>query len=70
MMPSIPQLIILLVLFLLILLPIILVAKSDMVKGGEKALWVVAAVLFSWIGYIAFMISVRNKHQAKTDQDQ
>jgi len=71
MLPSIPQLIILLAIFLLVLLPIILVLKSDLVSGGEKFLWVVAAILFSWLGFIAFKIveSRKRRTQAASNKD-
>jgi len=60
-MPSIAQLIIFLVIFLLVLLPVILVLTSKRVHGFEKFAWVVGAILFSWIGYIAMVIVLKRR---------
>jgi len=60
-MPSIAQLLILLALFVLVVLPVILVLTSKRASGGVKFGWFVAAVLFSWLGYIGFMIATKDK---------
>jgi len=64
MMPSVFQIVLLLVMIFLVLVPIVLVAISKRTSGWAKFGWVVAAVLFSWLGYIAMRISTRDRAQA------
>lgn len=39
------------------LLPTLIVAMSPRVAGSEKALWVLVALLGSWLGLIAFLLA-------------
>jgi len=55
-MPSIMQILLLLVIILIAFVPPILVVSSKRVHGGAKFGWFIGAVVFSWIGYIVFMI--------------
>ncbi len=59
--PSLVQIIILVVLIFLVIVPIVLVAISNRVSGWQKLLWVVGAVIFSWLAYIALRITTKNK---------
>jgi len=59
--PSLPQIVIFAVLFAIIVVPILLCAFSRKVKGTEKLAWVVAAVLFSWVGYIAMVLYIKHR---------
>lgn len=62
--PSITQVIILLTLIILVVIPPVLVLFSPRSQGGEKFGWFVAALLFSWLGYIGFVIASKQpKHQ-------
>ena len=40
----------------LILVPVLLVAVSGQVEGDRKRHWVIITLVFSWLGYIAFLI--------------
>lgn len=65
MMPSIPQIILILfILFVVIglfILPIVFVAKSDRTSGAAKVAWIIAAILFSWLAYIVLQVSTRDQ---------
>jgi len=52
MMPSVPQLLILLVL----LIPPVHVIASSRSHGGAKFGWFLATLFFSWLAYIVFLI--------------
>lgn len=61
MMPSMPQLIILLISILLFIVPPILVLASKRSHGGAKFGWFILTAFFSWIGYAGFLIMTQNK---------
>jgi hypothetical protein len=42
---------------ILILAPVLLVAFSRQTQGDRKRHWVIITLLFSWLGYIAFLIA-------------
>jgi len=69
MMPSVTQLLvlipILLILFVTVILPIILVAKSERSTGAEKLAWVLLTLLLSWIGYIIFHVTTSRRAAAQ-----
>lgn len=57
-----------LLVILLILLPIIHVLVSSRSHGGAKFGWFLAVFIFSWLGYIVFLIvtqSAKDAHVAK-----
>jgi len=61
MIPSMSQVIILLVIIFLTVVPPVLVIASRRSQGGAKFGWFIAAVLFSWIAYIVFLIVTRDQ---------
>lgn len=52
------NLLILVLLFgLIVVLPVVLVARSDRVEGSSKAIWVIGTLIGSWLAYLAFVIA-------------
>jgi hypothetical protein len=37
-------------------LPIILIARSDKTTGGEKIVWILLVLCFSWFSWILYML--------------
>ena len=37
-------------------LPIILIARSDKTSGGEKLIWILLVLFFSWFSWILYAI--------------
>ena len=42
--------------FLLWLLPILIIADSDKVRGGEKLAWILAIIFLSWFAWIFYFL--------------
>ncbi|MES9876031.1 MAG: hypothetical protein ABW162_03140 [Candidatus Sedimenticola sp. PURPLELP] len=38
------------------LLPIIFILKSNKTSGGEKLVWLIAVLFFSWFSWIIYML--------------
>jgi hypothetical protein len=49
-------LLIVIILFLIWLIPIILVAKSNLTEGGEKIAWVLLIIFVSWLAWIFYLL--------------
>jgi len=64
-MPSLMQILLLLVIFLIAFVPPILVLSSKRAHGGAKFGWFIGAVVFSWIGYIVFMMVTSKDKETK-----
>ncbi|PKG99724.1 hypothetical protein CXF95_11010 [Paraglaciecola sp. MB-3u-78] len=47
---------IVLLFFLIWLVPIILVAKSNRTQGGEKVAWVLLIIFVSWLAWIFYLL--------------
>ena len=45
-----------LVFFIIWLLPIILILKSNKTSGGEKLFWLLAVLFVSWFAWIVYML--------------
>lgn len=55
---------------ILILFPIIHVLVSERSHGGAKFGWFLAVFIFSWLGYIAFLITTQKaKDMATSNSD-
>ncbi|MES9843364.1 MAG: hypothetical protein ABW131_01850 [Candidatus Sedimenticola sp. 6PFRAG5] len=46
----------LLFVLLIWLLPIIFILKSNKTSGGEKLVWLIAVLFFSWFSWIIYML--------------
>jgi hypothetical protein len=49
-------LLIVLIFFLIWLVPIILVAKSNRTQGGEKVAWILLIIFVSWLAWIFYLL--------------
>ena len=47
---------VLVLIFLIWLLPIILVARSDRTQGDEKLAWVLLIIFVSWLAWIFYLL--------------
>lgn len=59
----------LLFLFVFWVLPIILVIKSKRAYGTNKAIWLLATLLFNWIGYLLFRMVFTEKPGSGENQN-
>ena len=50
---------------LLWVLPIIHVIISDRSRGPARFLWFVAVLIFSWVGYIVYLLATRRPKSLK-----
>ncbi len=61
-MPSMMQIFLLLLIFLIFILPMILPLHSKRVQGNEKFMWFLSSALLSWVGYLVYYyVVVRHK---------
>jgi hypothetical protein len=51
--------------FLIWLVPIILVAKSNRTQGGEKVAWVFLIIFVSWLAWIFYLLLAPIKQNPK-----
>jgi len=63
MLPGPMQILLLIIIFVLTVLPVLLVIKSRRSSGGEKWVWIVVTVIFSWIGFLAFILFTKKAEQ-------
>jgi hypothetical protein len=49
-------LLVLLLIFLIWLVPVILVAKSNWTQGNEKVAWVLLIIFVSWLAWIFYLL--------------
>lgn len=69
MMPSVPQIIVLLLILFLFVLPPVLVIASKRASGGARYGWFLAAVVLSWLGYLAFILVTKSPEAIDQSQD-
>jgi hypothetical protein len=54
----------LLMFFVIWITPIILVAKSNRTRGGEKAAWILLIIFVSWLAWIFYLLLAPLKQNA------
>ncbi|MFK8081811.1 MAG: hypothetical protein AB8B97_16110 [Granulosicoccus sp.] len=59
--PSVPQLLMLLFVAIGFVAPLVLVLLSKRTHGVAKVVWFIATILFSWLAYVALLVSTRNR---------
>ena len=45
------------IIFVFSILPIIFIVKSKRGSGNSKIPWIILTILFSWLGYLVFLIA-------------
>ena len=55
---SIWQIIIFIMLFSLTLLPVLIALTSEKAKGGQKLVWCLVSLFFSWLGFLVYYFFV------------
>lgn len=59
-----------LLILILILLPMIHVLVSSRSRGGAKFSWFLAVFIFSWLGYIVFLIATQSAKDSQVGKDE
>ena len=61
MIPSFPQLLILLAIAFIFIVPPVLVLSSSRSHGGAKFGWFICTLFFSWLAYAVFLIMTQKQ---------